>query len=108
MRIELSTGYPRTSDTQWTSLDSPRFPPIPTPGLAWQRRAASIGAYRELSGHHHPADPIGTEPATVTPELRAAWNDALADTAGDKQSDVRGMPDGMLLHLRDTYPLETA
>jgi len=22
--------------------------------------------------------------------------------------DVRGMPDGMLLHLRDTYPVETA
>ena len=31
--------------------------------LAWQSKAAAIGAYREISGHDHPDDPIGPEPA---------------------------------------------
>jgi hypothetical protein len=46
--------------------------------LEWQQRAASVGAYRELSGYNHPADPIGPEPVTGTPHLRAAWHEALA------------------------------
>jgi conjugative relaxase-like TrwC/TraI family protein len=76
--------------------------------LDWERRAASIGAYRELSGYGHPADPIGPEPATGTPDLRAAWHEALAALGPADGPDVRGMPDGRLLHLRDTYPVETA
>jgi hypothetical protein len=44
----------------------------PVPGhpldrLDWQRRAASIGAWRELSGYDHPADPIGPEPVAAAP-----------------------------------------
>ena len=85
----------------------------PVPGhpldrLDWQRRASSIGAWRELSGYDHPADPIGPEPAAAAPDLRAAWHEALAALGPADGPDVRGMPDGMLLHLRDTYPLETA
>ncbi len=38
-------------------------PAHPLDRLDWQRRAASIGAWRELSGHQHPADPIGPEPS---------------------------------------------
>jgi hypothetical protein len=34
-------------------------PADPTDRLGWQHRASSIGAYRELSGYDHPADPIG-------------------------------------------------
>ena len=85
--------------------------PVPEhPGarLDWQRRAASIAAWRELSGYHHPADPIGPEPAAAAPDLRAAWHEALAALGPVDGPDVRGMPDGMLLHLRDTYPIETA
>ena len=74
----------------------------------WQRRAASIGAWRELSGHRDPADPIGPEPVAATPDLRAAWHQALAALGPADGPDVRGMPDGRLLHLRDTYPIETA
>ncbi|HEY2265850.1 MAG TPA: hypothetical protein VGI96_24720 [Streptosporangiaceae bacterium] len=74
----------------------------------WQRRAAAIGAYRELSGYGHPEDPIGPEPAAAAPDLRAAWHGALAALGPADGPDVRGMPDGMLLHLRDTYPVETA
>jgi hypothetical protein len=76
--------------------------------LDWQRRAATIAAWRELSGYHHPADPIGPEPAAAAPDLRAAWNEALAALGPADGPDVRGMPDGLLLHLRDTYPIETA
>ena len=85
--------------------------PVPADGperLGWQRRASSIGAYRELSGYGHPADPIGPEPLTGTPDLRAAWHEALAALGTVDGPDVRGMPDGRLLHLRDTYPVETA
>jgi len=83
-------------------------PAHPSDRLAWQQRASSIGAYRELSGYDHPADPIGPEPATAAPETRAAWHEAAAALGPADGPDVRGMPDGTLLHLRDTYPLETA
>ena len=74
----------------------------------WQKRAASIGAWRELSGHCDPTDPIGPEPVAAPPDLRAAWHEALAALGPIDGLDVRGMPDGRLLHLRDTYPTETA
>jgi conjugative relaxase-like TrwC/TraI family protein len=85
----------------------------PVPGnppdrLDWQRRASSIGAWRELSGYDHPADPIGPEPVAAAPDLRAAWHEAFAALGPASGPDVRGLPDGILLHLRDTYPLETA
>ena len=85
----------------------------PVPGhpldrLDWQRRASSIGAWRELSGYDHAADPIGPEPVAAVPDMRAAWHDALAALGPVDGPDVRGMPDGTLLHLRDTYPIETA
>jgi len=76
--------------------------------LDWQKRAASIGAWRELSGHCDPADPIGPEPVAAAPDMRAAWHEALAALGPADGPDVRGMPDGRLLHLRDTYPIETA
>ncbi len=83
-------------------------PEDPVDRLEWQQRASSIGAYRELSGHDHPADPIGPEPVAAAPDLRAAWHEALAALGPVGGPGVRGMPDGMLLHLRDTYPVETA
>jgi hypothetical protein len=83
-------------------------PAEPAERRDWQQRASSIGAYRELSGHDHSADPIGPEPATAAPEIRAVWHEALAALGPADGPDVRGMPDGRLLHLRDTYPIETA
>ena len=82
-------------------------PGHPVDRLDWQRRASSIGAYRELSGYDDPAEPIGPEPTAAAPDKRAAWYEALAALGPIDGPDVRGMPDGRLLHLRDTYPTET-
>ena len=92
----------------WAASALGPVPEHPAARLDWQHRAASIAARRELSGYHHPADPIGPEPAAAAPDLRAAWHEALAALGRAEGPDVRGMPDGMLLHLRDTYPVETA
>jgi hypothetical protein len=83
-------------------------PEHPLDRLDWQKKAASIGAWRELSSYDHPTKAIGPEPATATPDVRAAWYEALAALGPVDGPDVRGMPDGRLLHLRDTYPIETA
>jgi hypothetical protein len=59
--------------------------------LAWQSKAAAIGAYREISGHDHPDDPIGPEPGADNPALRAAWHGARAALA--RSSDTRHLTD---------------
>ena len=92
----------------WATAALGPVPAHPPARLEWQKRAAAIGAWRELSGHDHPADPIGPEPAAAAPDVRAAWHQALAALGPPGGPDVRGMPDGRLLHLRDTYPIETA
>jgi hypothetical protein len=51
-------------------------PEDPAARLAWQLDAAAIGAYRELSGHASPDDPIGPEPPVNSSDLRAAWHEA--------------------------------
>jgi hypothetical protein len=56
-------------------------PEHPVDRLAWQQRASSIGAYWELSGYGHPADPIGPEPVASVPDVRAAWHEAPAARA---------------------------
>ena len=92
----------------WATAALGPVPAHPLDRLDWQKRAAAIGAWRELSGYDHPADPIGPEPAAAAPDVRAAWHEALAALGPADGPDVRGMPDGRLLHLRDTYPIETA
>ena len=92
----------------WATTALGPVPAHPAGRLEWQKRAAAIGAWRELSGYDDPADPIGPEPAAAAPDVRAAWYQALAALGPPDRPDVRGMPDGRLLHLRDTYPVETA
>jgi hypothetical protein len=101
---EHAAGNPPT----WAINALGEVPEHPLDRLDWQKRAAAIGAWRELSGYDHPADPIGPEPVAAAPDARAAWHEALAAFGPADSPDLRGMPDGRLLHLRDTYPVETA
>src|SRR5262249_36326970 len=100
---EHTAGHPPA----WATALGP-VPAHPLDRLGWQRRAAAIGAWRELSGYDHPTDPIGPEPVAAAPDPRAARYEALAALGPADGPDVRGMPDGRLLNLRDTYPVETA
>jgi hypothetical protein len=74
----------------------------------WVRKAASIAAYREMYGYHHPGDPIGPEPSHQAPDQRAAWYQAYLALGPAAGPDVRAMPDGRLWLLRDTYAAQTA
>ncbi len=100
--------YAAEHSLPWAVTALGPVPDDPQHRAEWQERAASIGGWRELSGHRDPADPIGPEPVAAAPDLRAAWHQALTAVGPAGGSDVRGMPDGTLLHLRDTYPIETA
>jgi hypothetical protein len=111
IRLGIVSVWPaaRIADGATASPGGPdRAHPDPLDRLDWQKRAASIGAWREPSGYSDPADPIGPEPVAAAPDLSAAWYEALAALGPVDGPDVRGMPDGRLLHLPDTYPVETA
>jgi hypothetical protein len=82
-------------------------PGDPAARAGWQKKASSIGAYREMYGYDHPADPVGPEPASDSPDMRAAGHEAFLALAPADGPDVRGMPDGRLWLIRDTYSAET-
>jgi hypothetical protein len=82
-------------------------PEDPVTRQEWQHKAASIGAYRETYGYHHPTDPIGPEPTHDAPDQRAAWHEAFLALGPVDGPDVRAMPDGRLWLIRDTYTAET-
>jgi hypothetical protein len=85
--------------------------PVPADPAArqdWERKAASIAAYREMYGYNHPGDPIGPEPSHQAPDQRAAWHQAFAALSPASQPDVRAMSDGRLWLLRDSYAAQTA
>jgi hypothetical protein len=96
---------------QFAADNAPRWAvaalgPVPYEPAArqdWLHKAASIGAYRETYGYHHATDPIGPEPTHDAPDQRAAWHEAFLALG----PDVRGLPDGRLLLIRDTYSAET-
>lgn len=93
---------------QWAVTALGAVPGEPVERLDWERRAAHIGAYRELYGWEHPAEPCGPEPAGDSPEKRAAWHAAYTAMTRTEGLDLRGEPDGSLWHMRGTYQAETA
>jgi hypothetical protein len=95
-------------EPEWAIRTLGPVPDEPLSRLAWQRKAASIGAYRELSGFDHPVEAIGPEPASDDPDRRAAWYEAFACLGPADGVDVRGLPDGTLHLMRESYHIETA
>jgi hypothetical protein len=93
---------------EWALCSLGAVPDVPLDRLEWQRKAAAIGAYRELYGYQHATDPIGPEPTGDSPEKRAAWHAAFAALGSVDGVDVRDLPDGSLLLMRATYETETA
>jgi conjugative relaxase-like TrwC/TraI family protein len=83
-------------------------PEEPLQRLDWQRRAADIGAYRELVGYESTKDAIGPEPAADEPGKRAAYWTAFAALAPAEGVDVRSIDDRGLWLRRKTYESETA
>ncbi len=76
-------------------------------GLAWEARDDGHGfEIRGISGEMIRL--FSSRRQSITADLRAAWHEALAALGPIGGLDVRGMPDGRLLHLRDSYPIETA
>jgi hypothetical protein len=87
------------SSLPWAVTALGAVPDDPAARLARQQKAAAIGTYRELSGHDHPDDPIGPEPAANSPEVRAAWQSARAALT---QDDVRPRSERWLPGLAET------
>jgi hypothetical protein len=61
---------------------------------------------RSVPARPLPDEPIGPEPATGSPDLRAAWHDAGAALTLDEAGDIRLLTDGQLLNLRAARPDE--
>ena len=79
--------------------------PTGSPGSSGPASSAPTGNC--TAGTTPPTRSAPNPPATA-PDKRAAWHAALAALGPADGPDVRGLPDGLLLHLRDTYPIETA
>jgi len=83
-------------------------PDDPVDRLDWQNRASKIATYRELYGIQDDREVIGPEPIGNAPELRAAWHEAFAAITRTDAVDARSQPDQSLMHMRDSYRIETA
>jgi len=93
---------------EWAIQVLGEVPTDPRRRAEWEGRASRVAAYREMYGYDHPADPIGPEPSCDSPEKRAAWHTGMRALGAVDGPDVRGVPDGSLWLMRETYETETA
>jgi hypothetical protein len=107
-RKERLGEFAATSEAPWAVAALGPVPDDPLERLEWQRRASSIGAYRELYGYDNPKDAIGPEPTADLPEKRAHWHEAFGALGPVDGLDVRGLPDGQLYLMRRSYEAVTA
>jgi len=96
-----------TAQPDWATAAVGPVPADPLERLDWERRISRVGAYRELYGWDHPAEPVGPEPTWDTPEKRAAWHAAYGAMTRTDGTDLRGRSDGSLHKMRDSYLAET-
>ncbi len=107
-RTERLGKFTAEQRPEWAIQALGEVPPDPHQHAEWERRASRVAAYREMYGYDHPTDPIGPEPSCDSPEKRAAWHAGMQALGAVDGPDVRGMPDGSLWLMRDTYETETA
>lgn len=93
---------------RWATRALGAVPADPVLRLAWEQRAAKLGAYRELYGYDAPGDPIGPEPGKTSPEARADWHTAFEALGKIDGIDMRRYTDGQLRLQRATYEQETS
>jgi hypothetical protein len=74
----------------WATQTLGEIPHNPAGRAAWEERASTVAAYRELYGYSHPGDPIGPEPGKTSPEARAAWHAAVQAIGAPEGGDLRG------------------
>ncbi|HEY6315854.1 MAG TPA: hypothetical protein VIY52_34305 [Streptosporangiaceae bacterium] len=106
-RTQRLGQYAARTMPAWAIAALGPIPADPPARRDWERKAASIAAYRETYGYEHPDDPIGPEPCREAPAQRAAWYEAFLALGPADGPDVRTMPDGRLWLIRDTYAAET-
>ena len=63
---------------QWAAESLGPVPEQPPARLDWEHRAGTVAAWRELTGHTDPADPLGAAPRFGQPEHQASWHAAWA------------------------------
>ncbi|MGH3632213.1 MAG: hypothetical protein ACRDRL_32825 [Sciscionella sp.] len=105
-RVQRLGEHAAMAQPLWARQALGLVPQDPAAARDWEHRASVIASYRERYGYDHPADPIGPEPAGVTPEARAAWHAALASLGRIDGLDLRRCTDGEL--RRGTFERETA
>ena len=92
----------------WATQALGPVPAEPHKRADWGRRAARLGAYREITGWDHPGEAIGPEPPRGNTEAWAQWHSAFAVMTRVEGIDVRHLTDGQLLARRRAYETETS
>jgi hypothetical protein len=92
---------------RWATQALGDVPGDPVSRLEWERRAAALGAYRELYGYDAPGDAIGPEPGKTSPDARADWHAAFAALGEADGTGMRRYTDAQLRLQRATYEQET-
>jgi conjugative relaxase-like TrwC/TraI family protein len=99
---EHAAGHPPV----WAHALGP-VPDHPVDRVGWEYKAALIAAYREMWGHVHPHEPIGSRPGDHSPEARAMWQ-AAAEALGYVPGQMREHSDGQLWAWRTAWHREMA
>jgi hypothetical protein len=107
-RVERIGEDAAANERAWAVNGLGPVPEDPLERLEWERRASTIGAYREMYGHSDPAEPCGPEPSAASPEARAAWYGAYWALNRVEADDMSRHQDGTLLRMREQYAREYA
>lgn len=106
-RMERLGVYAAKTEPLWAARALGPVPEGDKEKGEWQDKAATISAYREVHGYSNEVDAIGPEPVN-SPDAQQLWHTAFACLAPKEGFDPRGMSDGSLLNMRNSYKAETA